>query len=167
MIRFKWLTGDRDYLGCGGKWVSNSFRKSDHPAWFVVELINWENSVGEREAREVGARYNLSLSIVMPGAVAPAEMEAARRSCGWEGMPDDDLARVELLHSYGIYAQTWDRNGNNFGKLWAEMRREVRQYAFTFGFVLDRPVNAIGASGWDFLSGNPHRPGAGIYGGAE
>lgn len=156
MIRFRFLSGDRDVLGYGGKWVSNCFRESDYPAWFVIELSNLVDACGEREAAEIGGRYCVNLSVVMPGMVPADEWEAAKRSCGWEDAPDTDLARVEILHSYGTRATSGEWIGNNAHKLLRLARAEARiEGSFTFGFAMDRAQNRIGATGWDCLAGNP------------
>lgn len=159
MIRFRFLSGDADPLGYGGKWVSNCFRESDHPAWFVIELSNLVDACGEREAKEIGGRYCVTLSVVMPGMVPADEWEAAKRSCGWE--VDDktaasDLYRVEVLHSYGTRATSGEWVGNNAHKLLKLARAEARlENSFTFGFAMDKAQNRIGATGWDCLAGNP------------
>jgi hypothetical protein len=157
MIRFRWLSGDVNWLDYGGKWVSNAFTESDYPAWFVIELNNVADCVGEREAKEVGAKYWCTLSVVMPGMVPADEMASARRS--W-GIADDeklsDVQIVEVLHSYGIKAESLSLAGNNAYKLIRQCKAEaMSQAAFTFGFAMDRAQNRIGASGWDCLAGNP------------
>jgi hypothetical protein len=158
MMRFKWLSGDRDYLGCGGKWISNRFNNGEWNCYYVLELMNWIEAVGEREAREVGATYNVSLSVVSPDAVGKQELARALDCYGIDPSERETLntlALVECLHGYGIKATIFDKSGNNAHKLMREARERANLSAsFTFGFDLDKQANAIGNTGWDFLSGN-------------
>jgi hypothetical protein len=137
MVRFTFLTGDRNYLGYGGKWISNRINHGDFDFWLVAELINWEDAVGEREAKEVGAKYNLSLSVVAPSQPSRKEIMSACNCMGFD-IADWDTAsyrvQVEVLHGYGVYAQIWNENGNSFRKLWKQMRHEAyMQGDFLFG----------------------------------
>lgn len=159
MLRFSFLTGDVNFSDYGGKWISNKWNNGDFDVYFVIELVNWQDAVGEREAKEVGAKYNVNLSCVAPAAVSADEMASARRSCGWDDMPNTPAAIVEMLHSYGVRSPIEDWNGNNWRKLMAKAKERARlSSSFTFGFDMDKPKNAIGATGWDWLAGNPTAP---------
>ena len=50
MIKFRWLTGDMDFLTYGGKWISTRQSNGEFDYYFVIELLNWRETVGEREA---------------------------------------------------------------------------------------------------------------------
>ena len=62
-MRFKFLTGDVNFLDFGAKWISSKRNNGDFDYWLVIELINWAEAVGEKEAP---ARYNLSHCVVAP-----------------------------------------------------------------------------------------------------
>lgn len=65
---------------------------------------------------------------------------------------------IELVHSYSGGTNIWQESGNNFNKLLKKAADEVTMYNFIAeaggdGMYLDRRVNAVGATGWDFLAG--------------
>lgn len=151
MVRFKFLTGDVNWLDYGGKWVSNRLNNGDWDYWLVIELLNWHDAVGEREAP---AKYNVEVSAVSPEAAGEENLKRAKECCGVE---DDcnTLTLVEALHSYGVKAVLHSESGDNAHKLLKKAREEAKvQGDFLFGFAMDRTQNRIGDSGWDFISGN-------------
>jgi hypothetical protein len=159
MIRFRWLTGDRDFLTYGGKWISTRQSNGEFDYYLVIELLNWRESVGEREAPP--ETYNVSLSVVSPQA-AQDKIGAALDCCGiTEAMLRTatengyrDSVLVEALYTYGTHTPVWSGNGNNWRALMRGARQEARQCEFLFGFYLDRPVNRIGTTGWEALRGD-------------
>lgn len=158
MVRFKWLTGDVNWLTYGGKWISNKQNNGEFDYWLVLEILNWEESVSERDAAEIGHKYNVQLSVVSPGQAGQKNIEAAQSCCG---VDDEMLARagdegkVEILYSYGVHTPIFDKGGNNAHKLIREAKRYANQEASTlFGFLMDRPVNKIGTTGWESLRGD-------------
>lgn len=44
--------------------------------------------------------------------------------------------------------------GNNKGELLKAARKELLGVDMLFGFYMDRPLNAIGSTGWDFIKGD-------------
>jgi hypothetical protein len=159
MIRFRWLTGDRDFLTYGGKWISTRQNNGEFDYYLVIELLNWRETVGEREAPP--ETYNVSLSVVSPQE-AQGKISAALDCCGiTEAMLQTatgngyrDTVLVEALYTYGIHTPVWSKDGNNWRALMREARQEARQCEFLFGFYLDRPVNRIGTTGWESLRGD-------------
>jgi hypothetical protein len=158
-MRFSFLTGDVNYTTYGGKWISPRQSNGEFDYYFVIELLNWRETVGEREPPP--ETYNVSLSVVSPQQ-AEKEIPHALECCGiTEEMlatatdnGQRDTALVEALHSYGVYTPVWSKDGNNWRALMREARQEARQCEFLFGFYLDRPVNRIGTSGWESLRGD-------------
>lgn len=156
MIRFKFLTGDVNTT-YGGKWWSNKQNNGEFDYFFVIELINWEHSVGERDApRET---YNVALTVVSPQQVGEEKMQQAYSCCD---ITDEMLAiaktkgyleavQVEALHSYASGVPIWNDNGNNWRKLMKQAKQEALNCQMLFGFYLDRPVNRMGETGWEAL----------------
>ncbi len=153
-VRFTFLTGDTNWADYGGKWISQKCNNGEFDYWFVMSLINWEDSVGEQEAEEVGAKYNVSLKVISPSEFV--DKEGALRSSGidqsWDEL--DEKMQVELIESYSGGAQIFSENGNNFRKLFKAAREKAYTSEMLFGFVMDKPQNAIGSTGWDFLKGD-------------
>lgn len=149
--RFTFLSGDTDPMAYGGKWVSQRLHNGEFAYWLVLEITNMEDAgCGEQ------GKYNVSVSAVSPSQAGVKNMRAAADYCG---IAIDEVTSqeqwVELLHSYGVSAHLWDKSGNNYSKLMSEAKRWSRQEgSLLFGFVMDRPVNAIGMTGWEALQGN-------------
>lgn len=163
MIKFHFMSGDVNYTTYGGKWISNRQNNGEFDYWFVIELINWQEAVGDRDAPD--ATYNVSLSVVSPSQAGEQNLKAAYECCG---ITQDILdtakangyleeAQVEFLHSYGVHTPVWDQDGNNYRALLQQARAEAREVGTLFGFYMDRPVNKIGETGWESLKGTDPR----------
>ena len=50
-MRFSFLTGDMNFTRYGGKWISTRRNNGEFDYFFVVELLNWRETVGERGRR--------------------------------------------------------------------------------------------------------------------
>ena len=152
----KWsiLSGDVNWETYGGKLIAGPFDNGDFQYWFVIEVIEWAEAVGEDKAADIDGTHNVCLSVVAPSECPADELQSAFDSCGWEGMEIDSPAiLVELLHGHGIRAVVHDDNGSLRGLL-RQSKREAVQAEFLFGFVMDRQQNAMGSTGWDFLRGD-------------
>lgn len=163
---FKWLTGDCNFVDYGGKWI----RRVGERRFHIIELMNWIEAVGEREAAEVGAKYCVDLSEVDLTAIDPTK---ALKSCGYEQadsgaivQPCDgaeicdaahaDLCIAEACHGYGANAPLWGESGNNYLKLMRSARSFSRSLddAAAHEDAMDRPVNKIGTSARNYMIGN-------------
>ena len=152
MARFTFLIGDVDWQTYGGKWISEKLNNGEFDYWLVMELINWHEAVGEDEAP---AMYHVALSVISPQEAEP-ELQRAAESWGIAVEElDTDEKKIECLHSYGVYVPIWQQDGNNYRKLMTACRKFARQEAsILFGFIMDRPVNQIGTTGWEALRGD-------------
>jgi hypothetical protein len=54
-MKFKFLTGDINWQTYGGKFISKKLNNGEFDHWLVIEVTNWANAVGEREAKAIGA----------------------------------------------------------------------------------------------------------------
>lgn len=135
---------------------SRPFVDSDWPVWFVIKLVECDEY--DREWARQG-RYHVEVSAVSLEAAGDMGCRAAARAYGIElshFRAYSTAGQVEVLHSQGIRAPLWQDQGNNRGQLLRAARREVKTLAaFTFGFAMDRSVNAIGETGWDWIRGGP------------
>lgn len=155
-MRFTFLIGDRNWQTYGGKFVSAKQNSGEFDYWFVMDVLNWEDAVGEREAKEVGATYCVSLYSVSPSEAGADSLKSAFECYGMdsEDLKADPLVQVEALVSYGTYAQLWSQNGNNLAKLMRQAREQARISSMLYGFYMDKPANRIGTSNWDMQRGN-------------
>jgi hypothetical protein len=169
---FKFLTGDVNYTDHGGKWCRHVGGRRYH----VIELMNWAETVGEREAAEIGAKYNVSLREVDLTDLGDKPIRDALRSCGWEFAPENgdiecehngstvcgrweahfDLVIVEACHGQGSAAPIWDENGNSWRKLIRAAMRESRALDNPEAHerAMSRPVNAIGSTAAEYARGD-------------
>ncbi len=155
-LKFKRLSGDCNWMEYGGKWISQKLNNGDFDYWLVLEFMNWHDAVGEKEAP---AHYHVCVSVVAPSELPKEELSRAVDCFGLTEAPTDPPALVEMVHSYGISVPIFQENGNNAKKLLKEARKEAElKGSLLFGFAMDRPLNAIGTTGWDMLRGDLLRP---------
>lgn len=154
-MRWSFLSGDSDFGICGGKLVAGPFDNGDFAYWLVLDILNWEESVGEQEAANIDGTHHVILQVVAPSECPADELQGVIDSCGWEGMElDSPLSLVELLCDYGIFATVWGKSGS-LRDLLREGKEQARiTKCFTFGYMMDKAQNAIGSTGWDFLRGD-------------
>jgi hypothetical protein len=150
-VRFHTLEDDDRILK-----ISDVQNNGDWDYWLFIEVDYMDEQEDDPEYK-----YYVSLSVAAPAAASQSEHERAIDS--W-GVRDEDvkeyLARLganwlaEVLHSYGVRAVLATWQGNNLG----DILKDARLYADTitnlFGFFMDAPQNAVGASGWDLVAGN-------------
>jgi hypothetical protein len=134
-------------------------------AYQFIEIIDMHEATGET----TGARYCAEVKFIDLAHVPENEIKSALRSCGWEGMPDNDRALAECCVQYGLHAPVWQDGGSNRRDLLRAAYREANLLAKdpnAFERALDRPVNAIGSTAREFMSGDleaameRHRTGA-------
>lgn len=154
MTRFKFLTGDVNWLSYGGKWVSSKLNNGEFDYWLVMELINMDDACGRDN--EGHPTYIVSLSAVAPSE-AGDKLKSAFECCGVDQSDEcasNPLVQVECLHSYGVHTVLWQDNGNNARKLMRQARKEAQLANMLFGFYMDRAVNRIGTTGWEAIKGD-------------
>lgn len=122
---------------------------ADH-RFVVFVRLQYLEAYGEDVASDLG-HYALAVYVTCPERV---DAETIKRAL--DGYPDgvDRVWQAVALLDYGLAARLAAVCGNNLRTLETELRRAVAGWTAMFGFMMDRPQNAIGASGWDFLSGN-------------
>lgn len=156
-VRFKWLTGDVNWMDYGGSWISNKLNNGEYDYWLVLSITNMFSAAGEREAKEMGGEYLVEVSAVAPSQVSDEDFKKAFDSCGW-GKPMSEISiemKVETLNSYGIRATLWFDTGNNAHKLLKEGRKHAREEGKdSFDRALKSFSNALGHTRGDFLRGD-------------
>lgn len=152
-VRFKFLTGDVNWQDYGGTWISPAFNNGEFDYYFVRNLINWNRHASPLEVAQLGT-YNVTLAIVAPSQFV--NTDAVMKSLGleeWDALPEEQKAGFIYEASGG--ARVWSKSGNSYKALFKEAQEQAQTVrSFMFGFVLDRPQNRIGATGWDFLAGH-------------
>ena len=99
----KWsiLSGDVNWETYGGKLVAGPFDNGEFQYWFVIEVMEWAERVGEDEAAEIDGTHNVCLSVVAPSECPADELQRAIDSNGLAGIEIDDPEYLnDLLHDY-------------------------------------------------------------------
>jgi hypothetical protein len=157
--RFKFWTGDVDYLTYGGTWHWSP-RPGEH---HFIRVFNWADTVGEREAAEVGETYNMELAVVITAEIAPRDHAGALRCVGLEehAMELADAKKyVELdqliagaCFDYGNKARITDTDTSNFHRTFRELKRDSLEAAEDPTVLDSRIVNRIGQTAREFMAG--------------
>lgn len=129
---------------------------SDRTVWLFIELIDLWEATGE----ELGERYCVAIQSASAGFAGKNGCAQARNSWGMsleEWAKLSDQARAEVLREYGLAATLWQESGSSRRQLLKSAKGKAREIDFLFGFYADRPCNAIGSTGWDFMRGDLFR----------
>jgi hypothetical protein len=134
---------------------SPKFNNTDFDYWLIASLTYMEAL-----RHDFKERYHMQLWVI-----APSQVPEIRRDgyLGSTGLNDEEWAvvdsgdqegMVEYLVESGCGVIVWSKSGNNKATLLTELRKEAEIVNLLFGFYLDRPVNMIGTTGWDMLTGD-------------
>lgn len=150
---WKVLSGDVDMMTYGGKLVSPRLNHGEFDFWLVLEVCPLPEDF-QNDKQE----WCVDISVVAPSEVSAKDRKQALQFVGAteENLVEWGLlAIVEMLHGYGIRAVLHSACGEKLADLIREAKEqaEIRGDLF-FGFAMDAPQNAIGATGWDLIRGN-------------
>lgn len=149
MPRFKKLFDSDDQA----KWISNRLNNGDFDYWMVIDAKYLPEWAGEAEARQMGGNHLVDLSVVSPSEAGKKNLEAAAESQGRETKGLSDEEKAEMLADYGVAATMWHDTGNNLRNLLKKAKEEAQKVEGLFGFYMDRQLNRMGNTGWDFIKG--------------
>lgn len=117
--------------------------------------FDWYPVIRLQEKTEGQPGYWIDLLVVSPDETPDEEKRRAFECCSLEHKAEhSEDETLYALITYGIYARVWGSEGTNKQQLMKEARRELSLLRMLFGFYMDRPVNRIGASGWDAIRGD-------------
>lgn len=126
----------------------------DPPAYGCIKL-EYTEDWGDEAAK--AGKYYVCLHVVGPKWVSADNCESAMSNCGSddEDWCELDLAQqCQILIDYGISACVWQKQGHNKAQLLREAKSELSKLSMLFGFYMNKQLNAIGSTGWDFLQGD-------------
>ena len=152
MIKTKFLTGDVNWKEYGGKFVTKKFNNGEFDYYLVIDFINMHDATGDTEQD----KYQIIIGAVKPKH-SKEKMKDVLSAFGLEDENPDDLTelqKVMYVYEYGLSASLYNISGNNAEKLLKEARKELQNIPSFFGFYMDKQMNAIGNTGWDFIDGN-------------
>lgn len=149
MLHLRKIRDDDGLVYC-----SRAVDYGDWPFRYFLQLIATADYSREWAA---GGAYHVTLAAVSPAAAGPALVARAAASAGLPADAADEFVGEALLR-YGVHAQLFAGQGTNRRALLRAARQRLRECEIFFGFVMDRRVNALGATGWDAIRGRAHDP---------
>ena len=145
----KWeYRGDVNRLDYGG----TDCRQITPTLFQFIESINAEDVGLEIEETYLFSLYHVDLAVL-----TEKDMAEAKRSCGWNEMPNTGRAIAECCYLYGYHAAMGEWVGNNFRKLLRMARREansLRDDEVHLQKQMARSVNKIGSSAEEYMRGD-------------
>lgn len=158
-------------LRSGDTLVSAKQNNGEWDYYWVIEMIDWVDATGD-----TSQRYVVSVSVVVPQAVdrkiRKSAMESSDAAAWWKdiskgpgGKERAALAKVEVFHDHGTRACMAELKGGDPDNededeeaILADLIEQAKKIAtvgtsIAFGFWMDRPMNAFGNTGWDFVAG--------------
>lgn len=142
----KTIYDDNNTLLLGKKW-----NNGDYDLFLAIQITDMEDA-----GCEGSAKYVVEVLAASPEA-AGAENVATALQCN--ASPEDipnatEEDKAVALIEYGISAMVWTKSGNNRRELIRAARKELPMIQGLFGFYMDRCMNAIGDTGWDWIAGD-------------
>ena len=137
-------------------WQSNKLSNGDFDYWIVAQLMYLE----DYELEGIEEKYAMQLLVVAPSKVPIERRDDYLSSLG---LRDDEFDLADegseketafFLVESGCAVGVWAKYGNNKRELYTEAVAEAQGVQMLFGFYMDRPVNMIGTTGWDMLTGD-------------
>ena len=139
------------------EWISEKQNNGDFDYYLIVEITDMIEEAGSEFSD--GREYMAEVSAVSPQEAGEEEVRRALECAGYD--TEDKNADViseemksEVLHNYGCKATLWYEYGSDEEQLLIAASEQVRVIPIMFGFLMDKPQNAIGSTGWDFLRGD-------------
>lgn len=121
-----------------------------------IEIVDLHDCMSEDEAKKAGGQFLASIQAVRLFSKRQMKTKICQkvmRSCYMTTLP----YAYDVAH-YGLCASLAELYGNNEDELLTEAKKQAIPLKGLIGFYLDRPQNAIGSTGWDFLRGDIDRP---------
>jgi hypothetical protein len=145
---------DKEYDEDGTLLVSKFTIDTEVQIYLVITVMNWHEATGERGDPE----WNITLRAVSPESVTDEAKTSALESSGIDlsEAPNDEertLWLIEALTDYGTTAPIADFYSDDANVAVLAARQEAVLVQSLLGFYMDRPVNKIGSTGWQFIRG--------------
>ena len=153
-MNLKQCGGDISYKQYGGTFATKKLSNGDFDYWLFVELTNMEEATGDTDTET----YMISIRAVSPTQPSTKTKESALYTLGLEKHYNDiekmkPFEMAKILDENGIGAVLFSEQGNNADKLFKTARKQCEIITSMFGFYMDKRLNLIGNTGWDFIKG--------------
>lgn len=151
--------GDVNWQDYGGTWL----RRESEGVYWRLEVTNMDDACGRDN--EGHPEWVIEARRLVLSELSDEQIAEARRSCGWEGMPDTPEAVAELCFSHGFGAPMFDTAAERGPRgseraLYDAIRAVCRDVAAAIkdekvrAARLARPVNAIGSTADEYGRGD-------------
>jgi hypothetical protein len=139
----------------GITWIGPAIDHGDWPFRFLLKL-QYVEYYDIPEMLKTHGKYIASVQAASTVAAA-GKLEGVAKSFGqtldeFKALPAE--AQHEMLADYGVAATLYEGSGNNQRAVLRAAREKLAEIDFMFGFAMDRPQNALGATGWDRIKGD-------------
>lgn len=137
-------------FGSEKTYLTKTFNNGDFDYKLAIKVINLKEYDDNFKVN-----YQVEILAVSPQGATEKNLKQAIDSMG---MDEEDLKNLkdfeyEALITYGVYATLQVYNGNNLSELMKDARKELNVINMLFGFYMDKTCNALGSTGWDFITG--------------
>lgn len=147
------LSGDINWRDYGSKWITKKLNNGDWDYYLIIELVNMEDASGDIS----DGKYAVMIHAIKPDH-SPKQMKEVYDV---SGITEEDVKNnyntkgmLSAISDYGLQATLWSKMGNNADALLKEAKAQLPIINGLFGFYMDRRLNAMGDTGWDFIEGN-------------
>jgi hypothetical protein len=113
----------------------------------VIQLTDMDEATGDTSQ----GKWMATLSAVKtPKYLTKEQLADVANTCSMESK---DVTCFDIA-AVGICANIKTMLGNNKSRILSTLKKEANTASMLFGFYMDRPLNAIGSTGWDFINGD-------------
>lgn len=150
-MNLNFVHGDVDFKEHGGVFVTKKLNSGDFDYFIFCEVVNLKNhDISTKN------KYMFTLSVVSPTEPSKETVDDSLKDYLDVNETREDLTDLDIataLHDYGVSAQVFNVSGNNINKMFANIRKKCNEIKVMFGFYMDKPINMVGDTGWDFVKG--------------
>jgi hypothetical protein len=136
-----------DYVTENALESKKTFNNGNFNYKWVIDVTDMDNATGDTSQ----GKWMATLSAVKtPKYLTKEQLADVANTCG---IPQADVTCFDIA-SVGICANINTMMGNNKSRILSTLKKEADIANLLFGFYMDRPLNAIGSTGWDFINGD-------------
>jgi len=140
--------GDYEHVWLHKERLATHETKSNH-SWVFLQVMYMD-----QHERDPDVKFYGEVRIVNIGMAGKKAVKEMLDECGIEGKIEPKWIAKGLMER-GICATVIQESGNSKIDVLQRINARMPEVTMLGGFALDRAQNAIGATGWDFMRGDP------------
>lgn len=141
--------GDYEHVWLLKERLATHETKSNHSYVFLQVMYM------DQHERDPDVKFYGEVRIVNIGMAGKAAVLDIKEECGIEDREVEPKWIAKELMGKGICATVIQESGNSKIDVMQRIARKMFEVTTLGGFALDRAQNALGATGWDFMAGDP------------